>query len=352
MESTKTSGRDAWFDNIKAILIFLVVFGHTAQKYIHNRNSYIYIAFVIIYCFHMPLFIFLSGYFSKDAEKAQARAFERFLLPYIVWEFIWFVINKVSRWNADFNFAVPWFAYWYFLSLFTLCLLLPVLARIRFIVPVLFILALVSGLYTDYGWPFSLGRTICFSGFFMLGHFCDRSVLEKIRKKRIFVFIAALLTVLALILLCLTPYVRSRLGKIERSLWMAEAYRATPIAVTDGLIIRSIIIASAFSLGAFVIAFAPRKKSPLSVIGKNSMTVFVIHGFFIEVLNRYVNLNAASFAGTALILVISLGITLLLSLEPPYRIYCRLMGIAGNIVTGGHKERNHDDQKRESAAGN
>jgi fucose 4-O-acetylase-like acetyltransferase len=334
MESVKINGRDAWFDNIKGVLIFLVVFGHVMQKYIHSRNSYIYIAFIIIYCFHMPLFIFLSGYFSKDAQKAQGRAFERFLLPYIIWEFIWFVINKVSGWNSDFNFAVPWFAYWYFLSLFTLCILLPVLVRIRFIVPALFVLALVSGLYTDYGAPFSLGRTICFSGFFMLGYFCDRGVLEKIRKKRIPVFVLALLTVLALIFLCLTAYTRSRLGKIERSLWMTEAYQSTPIAVTDGLVIRSIIIISAFFLGSFVIAFVPKNKSYLSTIGKNSLTVFVLHGFFVEVLNRYVNLDAASVVGTALIFIVSLGITLLLSIEPLYTTYRRFMGFIAAAVSG------------------
>jgi fucose 4-O-acetylase-like acetyltransferase len=337
MESVKTEVRDAWFDNIKGVLIFLVVFGHVMQKYIHDRNSYIYIAFVIIYCFHMPLFIFLSGYFSKDVKKTRDRAFERFLLPYIIWELIWFIINKVSGWNSDFNFTVPWFAYWYFLSLFTLCLFLPILVRIRLIVPVLFVLALVSGLYTDYGGPFSLGRTICFSGFFMLGYFCDRGVLEKIRKNKIPVLVMAVLIVIALIFLCLMAYTRSRLGKIERSLWMAEAYQSTPIAVTDGLIIRSIIIVSAFFLGGFVIAFSPRKKSYLSVIGKNSLTVFVIHGFFIEILNRYVNLNAASFLGIALIFIISLGITLILSLEPLYKAYCRFMDILTKIVTSKNK---------------
>jgi fucose 4-O-acetylase-like acetyltransferase len=346
----RNGARDAWFDNIKAALIFLVVFGHVAQKYIHNRNSRVYIAFVIIYCFHMPLFIFLSGYFSRDrfpgdnssgdrfsgdAGKTPARAFERFLLPYIVWEFIWFAVSGAAGWNSDFNFAVPWFAYWYFLSLFTLCVLLPVLARIRFVVPALFVLALVSGLYTDYGAAFSLGRTVCFSGFFMLGYFCDRRVLEKIRKNRIPVLAAALVTVLALILLCLTTYVRSRLGKIERSLWMAGSYRSVPIAAAEGLIIRAIIIASAFPLGAFMIAFTPRKKSRLSAIGAHSLTVFVLHGFFIEFLNRRVNLDPASPAGIALIFVISLGVTLLLSAGPLYRAYRRFMGFIAGLVCRG-----------------
>jgi fucose 4-O-acetylase-like acetyltransferase len=341
MEPIKTGDRDAWFDNIKGILIFLVVFGHIIQKYIHTRNSYIYMIFVIIYCFHMPLFIFLSGYFSKDAKKAQDRAFERFLLPYIVWEFVWFAINKLSGWNSDFSFAVPWFAFWYFLTLFTLSLFLPILARIRFVVPLLFVLALVSGLYVDYGGPFSLGRTICFSGFFMLGYYCDRTVLEKIRKHRIPVLIMAALVVAALIYLCLSTYARSRLGKIERSLWLAEAYRSTPIAPAEGSIIRSIIMVSAFFLGGFIIAFTPRKKTYLSVIGKNSLTVFVIHGFIVDLFNRYVDLNAGSVPGAVLAFVISLGITLLLSLEPLYKVYCRFMALLLKIVTKGGRGKRY-----------
>ena len=52
-------------DNLKAVLIFLVVLGHLLISFTHATcNSAKYIS-SFIYSFHMPLFIIISGYFSK-----------------------------------------------------------------------------------------------------------------------------------------------------------------------------------------------------------------------------------------------------------------------------------------------
>ena len=60
------SSRDLRFDGLKFLLIFLVVLGHlTFKDYGVGVKS-------MIYSFHMPVFVFLSGYFtsfSSDKEK-------------------------------------------------------------------------------------------------------------------------------------------------------------------------------------------------------------------------------------------------------------------------------------------
>ncbi len=50
--------KDLKISNIKGLLIFLVVFGHLIELY---KGNY-YQIFVLIYAFHMPLFIFISGF--------------------------------------------------------------------------------------------------------------------------------------------------------------------------------------------------------------------------------------------------------------------------------------------------
>ena len=52
------------FDNLKAILIFLVVFGHFLELVEGHKLLYL-----TIYSFHMPLFLFLSGYFARFDRK-------------------------------------------------------------------------------------------------------------------------------------------------------------------------------------------------------------------------------------------------------------------------------------------
>lgn len=55
--------RDESFDFIKGFLIFLVVWGHVIQ-FFYTGNSLENPILIWIYSFHMPLFIFISGYFA------------------------------------------------------------------------------------------------------------------------------------------------------------------------------------------------------------------------------------------------------------------------------------------------
>ena len=62
------AGRIALFDNIKGLLIVFVVVGHVAHP-VHNDNPAISALFDVIYLFHMPLFVFVSGLFAKHAKN-------------------------------------------------------------------------------------------------------------------------------------------------------------------------------------------------------------------------------------------------------------------------------------------
>ena len=64
-----SAGRDIRSDFLKLVLIFLVVLGHLSYYDFGLRINR------IIYSFHMPAFIFLSGYFtSQDTPARRQRA--------------------------------------------------------------------------------------------------------------------------------------------------------------------------------------------------------------------------------------------------------------------------------------
>lgn len=76
------------FDYLKGIAIFLVVWCHCIQ-YIAG-NSFNNTFYSIIYSFHMPLFIIISGYlFSRKMDKTIisliTKQFSRLIIPNIVW---------------------------------------------------------------------------------------------------------------------------------------------------------------------------------------------------------------------------------------------------------------------------
>lgn len=62
--------RSGLFDNIKCLLIFLVVFGHMLEPQTGGGVNFIYLN---IYSFHMPAFIFVSGWFSRGQHPEKDR---------------------------------------------------------------------------------------------------------------------------------------------------------------------------------------------------------------------------------------------------------------------------------------
>lgn len=82
MINTITKERDYHLDNVKFILILLVVIGHfielLADNYEFSRKLFFY-----IYLFHMPLFVFVTGYFSKTFYDGKRIKVEK-LLSYFV----------------------------------------------------------------------------------------------------------------------------------------------------------------------------------------------------------------------------------------------------------------------------
>ena len=67
------SERLCGFDNLKFVLIFLVVLGHFLEISEAFEGSELLLR--TIYSFHMPAFLFLTGYFAKFRPKKIALQF-------------------------------------------------------------------------------------------------------------------------------------------------------------------------------------------------------------------------------------------------------------------------------------
>lgn len=107
-------------DVARAIGIFLVVLGHAfpdASLQGGIQNNIWRAVFNIIYSFHMPLFIFLSGFvsdkYSTDAQDCWNRTlkkFKRLMLPYFCWGILYipFRILLAKYASAEFSIARIW----------------------------------------------------------------------------------------------------------------------------------------------------------------------------------------------------------------------------------------------------
>ena len=124
--------RDYFFDNLKAVLIFLVVLGHFLLP-IHGESVLVVVK-RLIYVFHMPLFVFVSGYFAKKIYKNGQYNFKKIL--YLIKAYIIFVIAIQIvyalcgfRDFSEINFFSQSGAPWYLFAMIVWYLTIPIISN-------------------------------------------------------------------------------------------------------------------------------------------------------------------------------------------------------------------------------
>lgn len=164
--------REYLFDNLKGMLIILVVFGHFIEIYITKDNKIRYI-YEFIYIFHMPLFIFISGYFSKKIDGIRKKSINNLLIPYIILNFLYYTYSYLIEGNHKINFFYPGFTLWYILSLFFWRFFLKDIIKVNskiLIIVSSILFGLAVGLVENNEYFLSFARTISFFPYFIMGY--------------------------------------------------------------------------------------------------------------------------------------------------------------------------------------
>jgi len=113
--------RNKRFDEAKGILILLVVFGHLIEPQISNSLP-VRRVYEFIYLFHMPAFVFISGYLFKIESETRThcvRIIQNLVMPLVMFEAIYegYTILTTGRPSVYFLDFAPYWTLWYLLSL-------------------------------------------------------------------------------------------------------------------------------------------------------------------------------------------------------------------------------------------
>lgn len=157
-------------DNIKGLLIVLTVLAHTMElvppqpQLMHFYN--------FIYIFHMPAFLFLSGYLSRggtefNATKVVTQLFIPFLFFNGVYEIAWFLQTGAAS-KYLINFAPCWIL-WFVFSLMCMRLLSPVMMVFKGSLALAVVIGVISSLFVYNGFVLSLSRTLVFLPYYIAG---------------------------------------------------------------------------------------------------------------------------------------------------------------------------------------
>lgn len=174
--------REYLFDNYKVMLILLVVIGHFIEPCV-DENIYFRELKWAIMAFHMPAFIFISGYFSKKIPSPK-KLLTGLVIPYFVYEIIYYLLyTYVLHKETDFYFAHPKFSLWYLMALFAWRVITPLVIKIPGIMTISIVGGLLVGL-TELDNFLSIPRIFFFFPFFLAGVKFDSSCLKRFRNKK------------------------------------------------------------------------------------------------------------------------------------------------------------------------
>lgn len=181
----KSQGRIVLFDNIKFILIVLVIYCHL----INVGYSVPWKLYTVIYSFHMPLFIMISGYFTNKNTSA-VKYWDttlNFLILFIVFNIVSIYIYIVTYDEPPVEHYIPSFALWYILCMiYWRCMIWFVPDKIlksKITIVATFLLSILPAIfYLDY---MAFSRFLSFAPFFLIGwNLRNTDVIERLSQLR------------------------------------------------------------------------------------------------------------------------------------------------------------------------
>ncbi|ELC8363101.1 acyltransferase family protein [Clostridium perfringens] len=332
----KTKNRNYLIDNSKGLLIFLVVLGHSLE-FIRKDYEVARLLYVFIYEFHMPVFVFISGYLSKNVEKGRRNAVRNFLTPFLLFNIIWNLITLVGPLflrgeftelpsEQAFSFFTPGWALWYIFAMFLWKILLPDLLKFKNI----FILSIIAGIFVklsgEFGSYMALSRTITFAPFFLAGYYSSEEKLKRFRKFTRFNILNKVPSILILIIGVLIALIFVNYSNIaDEFFWADRSYSNFNIEIFTGILLYIAVYIIGFAFVYVFINLMPENQTFLSKIGKNTLSVYFLHTYFIGSILGLTSLMSSNLGKLLALIVGSLIVTFILSRDGVDRIFNKFL---------------------------
>lgn len=301
--------RDHQIDNIKGLLIILVVFGHMLLASTKENNEVL----TLIYSFHMPAFIFINGLFSKNVNLKKVF---RFGILYIVIQLIYILVVRLTSYPwipTTHIMATPIFHVWYLLSL-TYWYLFSFFVKKYKLKPILVIsVSTIFALLIRYnnfnvdGNYFAYARTIVFAPYFMAGHFLTLKDVEKARVK------LRKMKLLQLFLIFVFLFVNFQCFGKNANEWMKMFFGYINFQqFSDSKYVFLLKELFQYIIGIVAIigmlGLISDRKSFLNYLGQHTLYIFICHPIIYFVVYNHINRNSINMIESCLL---SIALTIL-----------------------------------------
>lgn len=255
--------------NIKAILIFLVVLGHVLETV--PDSAFAAGLYKFIYIFHMPMFVFLSGYFTRRTS-ACLKQFRTSLLIFIIFQPLFLLYNRLITGQRQ-PILTPYHHLWYIfaLSVWSLTGVLFIFlnkhnVRKPVILACTAAVSLLAGGAACLGRTLALQRIFAFLPYYYLGMITDIGKVKNSRVKYL-----------------LLPLSAASCFLIMKYIPTSFLYQAVPYdgSFLSGAFLRLICEAGAVSVVFFLLSVIPSKRIFITALGKDTLPVYLLHPLFL-----------------------------------------------------------------------
>ena len=271
--------RDAFFDNAKYLAIVLVAVAHSWEP-LKGDSRILEGVYTVVYSFHMPAFIVISGFFSRSFDMRPDRL-KRLItgvaVPYVLFETAYPLFkNVVDHSNEEISLLDPWYLTWFLVALFVWRLTTPVWKLVRWPLPLAIGIAMLASVTPNIGDDLDLQRVMQFLPYFVLGLCMKPEHFHMVRRRGVRiasvpVFAAALAFGWWAVPRMNTAwfYHRDSAQELGAPWWIG------PVMVLA-------MMGCSLLLTACFFAWVPRRRMWFTALGAGTLYGYLLHGFLVK----------------------------------------------------------------------
>ncbi|MEU9556241.1 acyltransferase family protein [Streptomyces fumanus] len=314
--------RDAFFDNAKYLAIVLVAVGH-AWEPLRDDSRAVTALYTLVYAFHMPAFIVISGYFSRTFDASPGRI-ERLVtgvaVPYVVFETAYTFFTRWSDGEPDRPVSLldPLYLTWFLAALFVWRLTTPFWRNVRWPLPLALAVAMLATLSPDIGADLDLQRTLQFLPYFVLGLCLRPEHFRWVRRRA-----ARLLAVPVFAGALVAAY---WLAPRFEYAWLFHRSSAERFGVPAwyGPLMTLALFGCSLLLVACFLAWVPGRATWFTALGSGTLYGYLLHGFVVQAANHW-HWSRAGWArepyGAVVVTLVAAAVVTLLCTAPVRRVF-------------------------------
>jgi fucose 4-O-acetylase-like acetyltransferase len=272
--------RDAFFDNAKYLAIVLVAMGHSWDP-LNDDSRVLETLYTVVYVFHMPAFVIISGYFSRSFDMRPDRVrrlITGVVVPYVVFETAYALFQRFAGDDPQHVISLldPWYLTWFLCALFVWRLTTPLWKAIRHPLPVALGVAVLASMAPEVGDDLDMQRLLQFLPCFVLGLCLRPEHFRLVRRRSVRIASVPVFAAALLVGWWASPHMD--LGWVYRNSSaqeMGAPWWTGPVMVL-ALFGCSVLLTACF------FSWVPGRRTWFTALGTGTLYGYLLHGFLIK----------------------------------------------------------------------